>query len=304
MKRSKVAVLLITSLFPLLLVIAALLPHRLLLLYDDLCINGMNSDDAHAAPPTSFHILDVILWKFVLRLLGEKSRDYCHTQQDCVNNAQKPSLHPVCQSYREFRSTIHFQQVCIPWNWYYSCRFHLRRVSIRSSSASVNRIYLVDRSLDHASCISLHLVDDIANQSAQLPPAVYIESMAIHFQSWMKPIVSVDAKGIEVNVVVQKGGLTIPKPIQNVNRDDDEHPGLSLQIGDMAIQEAMRYMPKPPEEEGIFPMIGLINITNLSLNAIEFKGKRAQNTLHTLANLYIPDEIFQPLANLTTGKFK
>ena len=143
------------------------------------------------------------------------------------------------------------------------------------------------------------MVKDNAYHSAnvqKMPPAVFIESIGVRFRSWLKPIISVDLNGIEVNIVVQKGGLAIPKLV------DDDHSAFSLFLGDMTMQEAMRYMPKPPEKEGIYPMVGLVNIKNLSFNALELKVKNGQSILRTLAKLQIPNEIFRPLANLTTSK--
>ena len=324
MKRTGliILILLITSSIVFFLVILSALPgriDRLLLLNNEFCCDESrdcvrlhkrgNSDMAT-------NIVDFIIWKCI-HYLWERQREERQLESD-FEIAQEASLHPLCQSYREFRSTIEAQYICIPWNWYYSCRLHLRHVSIRSLTKEMHSCQREGLQLQWNSQIAYCIRLPSANHESalQLPPAIGVESVDIGFQSWTKPVVSMDLNGVELNFVLQKGKLAIPTPLlkpnidKNNEADKDTSPkkedntGLSLLIGDMTIHTAISRLPKPPEEEGLYPMIGLINITNVKINVHERSIKKGQPRLHNMVTLNVSNDIFNPLLNLTSGELQ
>lgn len=300
------------------------------------------------------HSLDFIVWKLALHLwdrcnlysaLDEIIKNYSTEQifaqdadssnipQKCSNDTDNSLntaglLHPMCRSYREFRSRLHIQQILIPWNWYYSCRLRFKRFSIRSAINKRHReqnphfvsehghvpspsIEVLESSNNDNTCY-LHS-NTIDLYQTKLPPAMEIETFDVSFQSWIQPVVSVHAENIALNFVIQKGILSLPLPFpkkdidtsdSNADSQTDGNGGFSLSIGDMTIQEAIELLPKPPEREGIYPMIGVVNVSNVTVYLWEIgsnKGQK-QKTLHLLMKLKIPDEFFIPVVDLTSGE--
>lgn len=297
----------------LLLVTLAAFPYRvdqLLLSNDDLCSTAVTDDiNQNIRRWNVLAILragvDSILWKAVLGLwdASQEKESYgnCNKQSEQSSEAQsicsieEQTLHPICQNYREIRSTISIKKICIPWNWYYSTQFQLSQISIRSTTQSQ---YVPEVYLKWESWTSYCINSQPEDTDMKLPPALYIESMNVNFQSWSEPVVSLRVNQVNVNIVVQKGKLSLP--ILHPNNHDATEDMLSLLLGDMTSREAISMLPKPPEKEGLYPMIGLVNVSNVSINVIEQNNKRNQN-INRLNRLNIPDEIFAPLLNLTSG---
>lgn len=297
-----------------LLVTLATLPQRvdrLLLSNDNLCTTA-TTDDIRGWNVLSIidSGVDLILWRALLLLwdVSEEKSSYnvCNVQSDqsaeekniCKFEESKQTLHPICRNYRNIRSTISIGKICIPWNWYYSTQFQLNQISIRSTTQSqhVPRVDL-KWELWTSYCIN----SQPKEAEMKLPPALYIQAMDVSFQSWSEPVVSLRVNGVRVNIVVQKGKLAMPSlPILHSNNHDTAEDMLSLLLGDMTIREAISMLPKPPEKEGLYPMIGLINVSNVSVNVIEQNSKSGEK-LSRLNQLNIPDGLFAPLLNLTSG---
>ena len=111
-------------------------------------------------------------------------------------------------------------------------------------------------------------------------------------------MISIDVHGSTLKFVLQKGRLV--NSITNHQLADNT--GLSIQIGDMTIPEAISMIPKPPEKEGLYPMVGTVSITNMSLDVVERSNRKSDEPFHNLTTIKVPDEFFIPLVNLTSGK--
>jgi hypothetical protein len=297
-----------------------------------------------------YELTDLILWKLIVYQWGDQiaskqgnckqskpsiqqsesqnnSNDQCTWHKNEINQS---SLHPICKHYREFRSNFGIRQIWIPWNWYYSCKLLLRGVSVRSLTSNEDQIVTVDDVDEEKSTsawsvlsggswglayTSIHnIINSHSIQSdpsvMQLPPSLEIESLELDFKSWSKPVVSLDVRGVAVNVVIQKGRL-VPLPlIKKVESDSPggaafqtkDNNGFSIMIGDMTIQEAVDRLPKPPEKEGMYPMIGLLNVSNVTVTVTERGSKEDQSTLNQVMRLEVPDALFAPVVNLTSGE--
>jgi hypothetical protein len=304
------------------------------------------------------HSLDFIVWRLAVHLwdrcnlysphdkiikndfteqLFAQDADSSNIPQKCPNDTENTLntsgvLHPMCRSYREFRSRLHIQQILIPWNWYHSCRLRLKRLSIRSAINKTHRAQSPHFAGEHGrvpspstGVLELSNNDNTYNlhsknmdqSQTELPPSMEIESVDVSFQSWIQPVVSIHAKDIALNFVIQKGMLPLPLPFpkkdidtsdRNADSHTDENGGFSLSIGDMTIQEAVELLPKPPEREGIYPMIGVVNVSNVTVYLWEINSKKGQQqqqqqkSLHVLTKLKIPDEFFIPVVDLTSGE--
>jgi hypothetical protein len=134
-----------------------------------------------------------------------------------------------------------------------------------------------------------------------LPPSLEIETADISVRSaWSGPVVSAMLRGITVNVVVRRGEFP---PVNNRGID-----GTSLLFGDMTVREALDMLPRPPEAEGTYPRIGIVNITDVTLRVYENNGGDDNDiggrpSLKLLLKMTVPDEFFAVITNMTLGEF-
>mmetsp|Transcript_10857 Transcript_10857/g.20169 ORF Transcript_10857/g.20169 Transcript_10857/m.20169 type:complete len:693 (+) Transcript_10857:132-2210(+) len=257
-------------------------------------------------------------------------------------------LHPMCQTYRKFRSCVRFQQLWLPWNWYYRNEFRMRGLTLQSSSeedvsfVSIIREGNDNNNIVHSSSSSrwwrtmrlwkyfvnaarIEVVPrggggadggaEINNSATTeqsppqqqwehehssppnyysglppqvLPPSVEIETVDISLTR--DDVLSAQIQGVVINIVLQQGGL--------------------LALGAMPIQEALYLLPKPPEVYGLFPRIGVLNVTDVTLNLYENKifvrtgnydDGGSLSSLKLLGKMRIPDKFFTPVTNLTVA---
>jgi len=179
----------------------------------------------------------------------------------------------------------------------------------------VLRVDSIDILTGHSERLS-HLHDNF------LPPALEVDDLEISFRSWSRPVVSANIRGIKLNVVMQPRASPINLPFQ-ISGNSDDHNGnefcpideLSIEkrigppvlIGDMTILEALRILPKPPKKEGLYPRIGVLNVTNAIISVYFTDGDsslrngviNSTSTLSLLAKIQVPEKIFFPILNVT-----
>jgi hypothetical protein len=301
------------------LVIIVTLPLRideLLLLNDDVCSVPYRERSEKWTEMGFKTVVDRILWKILVRLRDNHdvvipkqsetsssgfSIDFeeQHPFQSDGTSCGIPKLHPICHGYREFRSTAVIQTICIPLNWFYSCRFQLRNISIHSSTSYTIADLMPQLKYQWESPSSYCLHSTHSIDPSIKPPAIFVNSIDVNFQSWTKPVIAVNGDGIKFNFVLQKGRRPIYEHNDNTFRQIEDNR-LSFLIGDMTIQEAIGMLPSPPEQEGLYPKIGLINMTNLSINVLDNSSKKQS---HILTKLNVPDAFFAPLVNLTSSEY-
>jgi hypothetical protein len=133
-----------------------------------------------------------------------------------------------------------------------------------------------------------------------LPPSLEIETVDITVRSaWSRPVVSAMLRGITVIVVVRKGEFSL------VNHRGID--GTSLLFGDMTVREALEVLPRPPEAEGTYPRIGIVNITDVTLCVYENNGgdhndNGGRPSLKLLLKMTVPDELFLVITDMTLGE--
>lgn len=157
-----------------------------------------------------------------------------------------------------------------------------------------------------------------------LPPALEVDDLEISFRSWSSPVISANIRGIKVNVVMQPRASPINFPFQisgnsgDHNRNEfcpidelsiEKRTGPPVLIGDMTILEALRILPEPPKKEGLYPRIGVLNVTNASISVYFTDGDsslrngiNSTSALSLLAKIQVPEKIFSPILNVTEGK--
>lgn len=285
-----------------------------------------------------------VLWKIALHLWQQSTEDYditdtspkdylpslhapnhhdglVHTiDNECVQRTKY--LHPLCDGYRKLRSRIQFEKLSYPWTWYFTSFIRMKNLTLHSLKRNVEFVshqnynqgmigwsILPTREVVTPDTIKNYMEtpDPSLYSQSNLPPAMEIETMDISLQStWVHPVISAQVHGIVINFVIQSGEFLLPL---HRSHHHHHHHGKSFNhtaflIGDMTLQEVVQVLPKPPEVEGLFPRIGLVNITNVTLCVYENKdvANDGPSSLKVLMKIRVPDKFFFPITTMTIGK--
>lgn len=245
-------------------------------------------------------VVDSLTWNVVVLLHHKTATDDDACPMTKVGTNYQPEsvlgcqqLHPVCKKYRTLRTYLRAQKLILPWNWYYRTEFKLRGLALHAFTEDIRFVHKTDdttwrigdifRSFVQSSLTPYDATQVDITPSSKESASLYIESASFSFQSWRYPVVSAHLNQITMNIIIQK----------DENRFDDK-----LLVGDMKIPELFRILPKPPELEGLYPRIGVVNITNVTLNVYEGRGS-SESSLNLLVKVALPDKLFSPVTNLT-----
>lgn len=244
-------------------------------------------------------VIDSLIWNVVvLNHKTESDDDACpvtkvgtNRQLESVFGCQQ--LHPICKQYRTLRTYLRAQKLILPWNWYYRTEFKLSGLALYAFTEEIRFVPKTDETMWRICTIVRRFVQsslapyDTAqidiSPSLKESASLYIESAYFSFQSWRYPVVSAHLNHVTMNIIIQKDEI----------RFDDK-----LLVGGMKIPELLRILPKPPELEGLYPRIGVVNITNVTLNVYEGRGS-SESSLNLLMKVTLPDQLFFPVTNLT-----
>ena len=148
--------------------------------------------------------------------------------------------------------------------------------------------------------IQLDYIQDV-NQSGkqtQIVSTTALEAtdVSLNWHDLSRPVVDINAYNISVNLIVGKTGLPLGSLV--------EVPVPSMTVGDWTVNEVIEMLPTPPEKEGLYPRLGVVNITNVTIHIVSCEGG-VQDTKPRLQNVCvedehaIPNELFSPLNLLT-----
>ena len=245
-------------------------------------------------------IIDSLTWNVVvLHHKTGRDDDACPVTKEVGTNRLESvfgcqQLHPVCKNYRTLRTHLRAQRIILPWNWYYRTEFKLSGLALHALTEDIRfvinktdyttwRIGTIVWRFVQNSLAPYDAAQIDVTSSSKESASLHIDSADFTFKSWRYPVVSAHLDQITINIIIQK----------DENRFDDK-----LLVGDMKIPELLRILPKPPELEGLYPRIGLIKITNVTLCVYEGRG-RSESSLNLLMKVTLPDKLFSPVTNLT-----
>ena len=197
-------------------------------------------------------------------------------------------MHTACHKYRELRTRLRFGEIVIPWNWYYRTSIEVKNLSLRS----LDEVKFVedDRGVARVEAVSAN------GLLGALPPAINVETFHLSWSSWEFPIISAHFHGVSVSVVLQDG-LSFPFTFPDDNKKQRVEDEIAL-VGDMTFWDFIRLLPKPPDREGLYPRIGTVKITDVTL-AIYQRKTHPNRSLDLLLEINVPDKVFAPVLNLT-----
>uniref|UniRef100_A0A7S4QT57 Uncharacterized protein n=1 Tax=Ditylum brightwellii TaxID=49249 RepID=A0A7S4QT57_9STRA len=151
---------------------------------------------------------------------------------------------------------------------------------------------------------------NISESNISSLPSMTVNQMDFQWNSWKLPVVDISISGVQFNIVVENrpgfiGDLPLP----------------TVLLGNMTLDEIIAILPKPPEKEGSYPRIGVVNVTNATVffytssssssesKNMNFWARRGDKSIVNesrqtikIANVSIPDEIFAPLMQATLGE--
>ena len=193
-------------------------------------------------------------------------------------------------------------------NWWDKAKFG--NVSVRSCESPMqltgdsvlNPIHLLPFYIFQQGPIKIQLdyIQDV-NQSGkqtQIVSTTALEAtdVSLNWHDLSRPVVDINAYNISVNLIVGKTGLPLGSLV--------EVPVPSMTVGDWTVNEVIEMLPTPPEKEGLYPRLGVVNITNVTIHIVSCEGD-VQDTKPRLQNVCvedehaIPNELFSPLNLLT-----
>jgi len=163
-----------------------------------------------------------------------------------------------------------------------ACNYNIESIGSRRF---LSPYFLLDRERTYNVLLSSLTGQNVKNRS---PSAIEIKDLNINWHSLFKPVIDVNASGIVLNVVTRKDplhighstiGLTIPMTT----------------VGGWGIDELIDMKPPPPpDEEGLYPRMGTINLTDARILSHVVK-----DDVVTVNEIKIPDAFFYPLFQLT-----
>ena len=211
----------------------------------------------------------------------------------------------VCALYKKVRCHARFDSVQVNsinlWD-----RASFQNVSVGSDGncvAKLNKgsndavspwrllpVYLFQRNPVTIRMISLV---DLYDEVQVVLPAMELSEVALNWHDISKPIFDVNLSNITVNLVFH----TEPLPLATL-----ELPVLSMRVGGWPVKDILDVRPLPPDEEGLYPRLGVINISNVSFlshgrhDGFEDIREEGDDDGH---KIMIPNEVFLPLYVLT-----
>jgi len=126
-------------------------------------------------------------------------------------------------------------------------------------------------------------------------PALEIAYLESNWHSVFEPVVDVNVSGVVAHFVVGYGRVPIHSAISI--------PMPMVWIGNSTLEEVMDMMPTTPTEEGLYPRLGIVNITNVTILVHDLindsKNDVGRNRSPPISEIVIPDELFLPLLQVT-----
>lgn len=212
--------------------------------------------------------------------------------------------------------------------------FHLLRTNTPTSiddGASMDGSHTFTSMSKYSSDFIRHHPDDLdLKTSMMIPSAIEISDLSLEWGKVHQPVVNINATNITINVVYGKEKMNIDSFGFDFGRS---RPGDSnsdggggnkiefpvetpyLKIGDWSLHELVAMLPDPPETEGLYPRLGTVNITDVTIiihdySSSSFSRDQANGNAKVDGSYFdtsyptkvynLPNELFLPLLLYTT----
>uniref|UniRef100_A0A7S4JMU2 Uncharacterized protein n=1 Tax=Odontella aurita TaxID=265563 RepID=A0A7S4JMU2_9STRA len=248
----------------------------------------------------------------------------------CAEMTEEERLCRLCTEYREVRSKVRMERLVLSPVWWYRCKLQARNISLAPQRGIFAERPAQDRAGSNIwpgtkDVLRFDIIDRTQSTTNCLipppPPAVEIGEVRMEWRSWLYPVVDTHVSDVTFNVVIgtnKSGALGIPRPV--------------VTVGTTPVDEALEMIPDPPEEEGTYPRIGIVNVTNVSVifhtdpvrsvalgdhfgetDQVEIQPLNCSNADFDellekkkriqFVKVDVPSDYFEALLDATTGKF-
>ena len=203
----------------------------------------------------------------------------------------------VSETFRDFRCTLRWDSIDLDsihrWN-----KAILRNVTIRSdyscqfgNPTETNRPNISDlitlqifRSIGE--CVSVSL-SPIARTDEIHSPALYMNTLSLNWHSLLRPKIDLTVSKIQIFASIGTDHVQISHHFQI--------PSPILRIGNWTIQEILEFLPPPPQERGLFPRLGVVNITDMTIILQDMLSEHCHNCEGKSFRYELPNDFFHPL---------
>lgn len=172
-----------------------------------------------------------------------------------------------------------------------------------TKDGSLNPIHLLPFNIFQRKSVRIRLdhIKDVTtgttrndNDDEQNPPyALEIADVSFNWHKLSRPIFDVTATSISVHLVFGKEGLPVPLT------SSFEIPVPSMRIGNWTVDEVIAMLLPPPEEEGLYPRLGVVSVTNVTIVSHTDDGGGDGFEANDDKTYIMPNELFHPLLSLT-----
>ena len=135
--------------------------------------------------------------------------------------------------------------------------------------------------------------------------ALEASSLYLNWHDFSHPVVDMHLSNITINLNYGIGDFEIPI----LDKAWDLHlkwgleiPVPSIKLGNWTIKEVMDFIPDPPEEEGMYPRLGVVQLEDVMLNLIQTHDDDddSDSTKQEEQLVLVPNALFSPLKRLTS----
>jgi len=272
---------------------------------------------------------DYVLWKIMTQTLTRYQSPSCRSlfgmSSECRQSLDQEYCR-ICEFYQRYRCHFRAEELLLrrsPWR----NQAHIRNASVhsnehctfppsrdttdrRNGSSTLTDLLFRDEPTNVLRTTAVDRKDTRGNtyfSTALDPqPAFEVRDLTSNWHSIFRPVIDVNASGVVVHFVVGYGRVGM----------DGSGGGVAVPmvwLGNSTLEEVTDMIPASSTEEGLYPRLGIVNITDVTLviyNLIDSGSSFRKGVGDDddddrsvpTKEIVIPDEIFLPLLQVTIGE--
>jgi hypothetical protein len=168
------------------------------------------------------------------------------------------------------------------------CYFHIQNDGIHKYLSPHHYLFhTIDTKVNTLSPLSTKITPKNKSSRRVFLPALQIKDLSIDVNSVFLPVVDINASNVVINLFADKEVIPITPKV---------HVPLTIvRIGGWTLDEFFSMIPPPPAEEGLYPRLGILNLTD-----VRILSHTVQDGALSVDEIIVPDAFFYPLFQLTS----
>lgn len=168
------------------------------------------------------------------------------------------------------------------------CYFHIQNVEIyKYLSPHHYLFYDIDTKVNVLGPLSTNIIPKDKTSRRVFLPALQIKDLSIDAHSVFKPVISINASDVVINILADNEVIPITSKVRV--------PLTIVRVGGWTLDEFFSMIPPPPTEEGLYPRLGALNLTN-----VRILSHTVRDGAMSVDEIIVPDAFFYPLFQLTS----